>query len=1679
MKSLVRVVFEPSPGVEADALALDGGAERLESPELGKLGFGECRVPFDRAGSFCRHLLQSGARSAWVDGAAQVATTTPNDPLFSSQWAAQKIGLPEAWDTTTGAPTVTIGLIDTGVKADAPDLAGNVLPGMDFVDSGDGSNDENGHGTAMAGVLVGRGNDGQGFAGVAWNCRLVPIRVGMKVGLGLMSDIARGVVWAVDHGVRVIVIGMGGAEESEAVERALIYAENHDVLVVAPAGNRPYGIEMYPARSPHVVCVASSDQDDNLAWGAAMGFQTDILAPVEATTTDIRGDTATKDGSSIAAAYVGGVAALLRSASPTLSARQVRAALLQEGDVLADPPLTKWFGVRRLNAAKALSRRDPQRRDIAVSGLRTLPMSPMPGQPSFVEVTVENRGNAQVESFSVQVSAGGRRLQFDHAGPGDEGDDREASREVGSLGVGERKRVAFRWVPGAGGNEHIDASVQGIRGDANPANDAASLDVVLSRVVQTDIAVTRATVEHVRSEQKAFDLVVTAENRGSRDETAIPLQITLNGVAVRHGQRFERLGIGQHQTRRIPMHAETLPDEGEADVEIAVGGPDSDATPDDNRAGLRFLLKPFAEGRSTPEVAETQYGEVPGFNIVTDTPWRVTEGGDAVIPVLFFFPGPGEFTISSPMSVLPTPTSLQIFPTIDPSIPLPPSGDSRHTQALYQNFPFASPPVVMGQRYDVRNENAGQVADHAILDTARRNTIGGGQHAVVKVSLRDIERASGGTHSLGFATDPMVFLTVQVKFARSLIILEHTMTNSYARVHGVEVAQQAFPTFGDDTVREHYFDPHFHTISEWTRSSKFWAPHKSFGGPLAMMVECGLAYNVLTREELPTDPNLVVTTDHNVFFNSTGEWDDAPSIPKVGPYLNGTPGQEWDLEGQQVGSRTRGQELALKTDNFIGAHALVYERPGPFAGPWHGGNGPGVDALLAAIPGVGEFALLLGHPADNIWPPGNVLSGLRQEDKGYAFIAHPLTSPNEMPTPAIDELLGLADKDHHYNDIALVTRGQREFLCKGIQVWNERMTRKMTYPISRAMSLDPYQRAVGFQPTENENRVPATFDLWQDSISRGLVWYSNSADAHASASDKDRKLVRKVFGNAGSDAHGDFGFATDTPSTVMVHFGLASPTASDNAWQKVRTYVYEQGFDGMGKGISCMTDGPLVRFTLDSDDRFDVEQDPPFWHDRSFRFENEDGKIGGDGDLDGKRTMLYVPQNKRYVLARVEQANTADFAGLGSFGKMRWWTSYLPRDSGARFLWDVFSEDGVGTQTRTQSRVELPEGRVNRLPFTPWALTLTSDDPHHVSGDDHLGITNPAWAVPVQIDIYKFGQSQGAILANFLFPISMKPDAFTVEARQLDSNGDSTLPPQEFTSARSNNGWTESASRATDPDDTVENGSYWVTNIFALGVDTTKPYPAASRYTFVIYIKHPRDAAGNNGNELNTVGATFQTDASGTPIGCPTINVPPGGFVVTPHSLVPGFIQTVAVRLPTEPFMVRHADGSTEVAPFGTNDISFNFGPFTQVVVGSIQAEGGTTYSMDVRVDEAASPGMQSLTVDGETPDRHVCFTILDAVELLPSGSPIIVPKPGTGVVGTTTTLAIDAMNIMVDPLTTLTVDTADIDVTRAWPESPSQLMAEVHIADEAQPGLHLLTMRSVGASPPRQAQGLFRVRHR
>jgi thermitase len=297
-----RLIIEYRDGASpaaVEAVARGAGADPVA--RIGQIDASVVELPPGQLKKLERALAASDdVVSVEVDGVMEGTQVRPNDPLFPEQWGVAKVGLPEAWRSTTGDGSVVVAVLDTGVDATHPDLVGAVRPGWSFVTGSSDTSDPHGHGTSSAGIIAARGDNAEGVAGVCWDCEVLPVTVLGADNRGSWSNIAAGITYAADQGADVINLSLAGTGYSSTVANAVQYALDRDVLVVASAGNAGTTTVQYPAGYDGVVAVAASDAGDYRYSWSSYGDWVDLAAPGCNTTTAVGGGYRTFCGTSSA-----------------------------------------------------------------------------------------------------------------------------------------------------------------------------------------------------------------------------------------------------------------------------------------------------------------------------------------------------------------------------------------------------------------------------------------------------------------------------------------------------------------------------------------------------------------------------------------------------------------------------------------------------------------------------------------------------------------------------------------------------------------------------------------------------------------------------------------------------------------------------------------------------------------------------------------------------------------------------------------------------------------------------------------------------------------------------------------------------------------------------------------------------------------------------------------------------------------------------------------------------------------------------------------------------------------------------------------------------------------------------------------------------------------------------------
>ena len=340
--------------------------------------------------------------------------------LDEGQWGIAKAKVDDAWDTVRGAASVTVAILDTGADPTHPDLVGALVRGNTFVTDPDDecvpgtTRDDNSHGTHVAGVVGASGDNGIGIAGVAFGVKVMPVKVLDCTGQGNLSDVARGLVWAIDNGARIVNLSLGSTSDSPTLRTAIEYAADKNVIVVTASGNcgttgdkcLSLNQTEYPAGYTEVLAVSATDTDDTVAFFSTRNETVDVAAPgrrilsttptyatflSERETNPASLDYAVFSGTSQAAPFVAGVAALVWSAEPSLTAEAVMARIRTTADDLGTKGRDDSFGAGRVNALRAITTSEE---DYGVQyDISALPTAATPARAFTATVVVTNKSS--------------------------------------------------------------------------------------------------------------------------------------------------------------------------------------------------------------------------------------------------------------------------------------------------------------------------------------------------------------------------------------------------------------------------------------------------------------------------------------------------------------------------------------------------------------------------------------------------------------------------------------------------------------------------------------------------------------------------------------------------------------------------------------------------------------------------------------------------------------------------------------------------------------------------------------------------------------------------------------------------------------------------------------------------------------------------------------------------------------------------------------------------------------------------------------------------------------------------------------------------------------------------------------------------------------------------------------
>jgi subtilisin family serine protease len=329
-------------------------------------------------------------------------SVVPDDSLYHEQWALAKMQMPSAWDIERGSGQVIVGMVDSGIDYHHQDLADNIwinpgedlngngqvdstdfngidddgngyvddIRGWDFTDApqfaglGDfwerdnDPDDDLGHGTHVSGIVAAMADNGVGVAGITWHSKLMALRAAFRMSVGAFlqdDDVAAGIVYAADNGAQVINMSWGDPHISPVIRDVIAYAHARGCVMAAAAGNVDQEGVFYPGGYDQTIAVGASTSFDQRATFSSFGRNLDVLAPGSNILSTLPNDQyGTLGGTSMATAHVSGLAALLLSKDPSLSAQEVRAIINASAVDLGPSGWDPEHGNGRIDGLRAL-----------------------------------------------------------------------------------------------------------------------------------------------------------------------------------------------------------------------------------------------------------------------------------------------------------------------------------------------------------------------------------------------------------------------------------------------------------------------------------------------------------------------------------------------------------------------------------------------------------------------------------------------------------------------------------------------------------------------------------------------------------------------------------------------------------------------------------------------------------------------------------------------------------------------------------------------------------------------------------------------------------------------------------------------------------------------------------------------------------------------------------------------------------------------------------------------------------------------------------------------------------------------------------------------------------------------------------------------------------------------------
>lgn len=286
------------------------------------------------------------------ENTANPPEVVPNDPLTTEQWYINKLKLPQAWNFSLNSSNIYVACLDTGLNSHQ-DINSNVFISMNFYDGSNNYADTYGHGTMTTGTLGAVTNNALGIAGVAWNPKILNLKVSAPNGYAYDSTIANALVWAADNYSPQVATMSYHTSESVTVQWAARYFMERGGIVFASAGNAGQFVQI-PDPIEIVACGAIDVNDNRPGW-SNYGYFVDFASPgVNIRTTAPNGNYTTSSGTSFSAPIAAGIAALIYNIRPDLTGSNVLDILNRSVVDLGTPGRDIYFGMGRIDTDLAI-----------------------------------------------------------------------------------------------------------------------------------------------------------------------------------------------------------------------------------------------------------------------------------------------------------------------------------------------------------------------------------------------------------------------------------------------------------------------------------------------------------------------------------------------------------------------------------------------------------------------------------------------------------------------------------------------------------------------------------------------------------------------------------------------------------------------------------------------------------------------------------------------------------------------------------------------------------------------------------------------------------------------------------------------------------------------------------------------------------------------------------------------------------------------------------------------------------------------------------------------------------------------------------------------------------------------------------------------------------------------------